>query len=114
MWIRQFAEELPPSLDPLLILWCHYHVMAEDFDRTLPGRWSQRDADTWEVDPRYIGESRRHARDLVVRMGLSDAREARKAAARMRHHQHQEIASRYPIREIVPSWDGQRRGSFEV
>lgn len=42
--------------------WVRYHAHTEDFDRSLPGRWSDLGTRaTWLVDPRYRRDSARYA-----------------------------------------------------
>lgn len=69
------------------LLWhVEYHYRAEAYDRTLPGRWSEHDPDTWLPAPWARGESLRGARRIlrdiqgrtgfVLRPGSAPGREA--------------------------------------
>ncbi len=52
----------------LLRAWAEYHVRAEEFDRTLPGAWSERDPDEWMPFPHVRGQSIVFARRLLAEL----------------------------------------------
>lgn len=46
-----------------------YAVAVEEFDRTLPGGWSEYDRDVWQVASSHVWESNRNARvarDMIL------------------------------------------------
>ncbi|HEY3499536.1 MAG TPA: hypothetical protein VGK73_32825 [Polyangiaceae bacterium] len=66
---RPELEELlctpaPPSREEqgAFLLWATYYVSTENFDRTLPGVWSQHDRDVWM--PFDMRSSQRHAHTM--------------------------------------------------
>ena len=98
-WIRQYIGSIPEP-DPVLVLWCHYHVATEDYDRRMPGRWSKHDPESWEVDPGhgYRGLSIGFARRTMEQLGLKAApREAKTAAGKMGYRAQKAMTERYSL-----------------
>ena len=61
--------------------WVRYYVMAEEYDRTLPGGWSPHDSNMWLPHPSVKAQSSRHATERIRRMD-PEARKDQKAKRR--------------------------------
>lgn len=56
-------------------LWLNYFILTEEFDRTLPGRWSTYDRDTWlpasmSVSSRFASALERRTNEAIQCMQL--------------------------------------------
>lgn len=65
---QYLGEFIKPSgaYKEVLDAWCEYHRITEEFDRTLPH--TMRDGIAYPVEGPAMRESRRHAREIYMRM----------------------------------------------
>ncbi len=96
--------------DIALHLWCLYFATTEDFDRKLPGCWSDWSPDEWMPRHDYRASSTVFARDMDRRVkgwlsqleiSREDSDAARNRALKFSHRTNVELASFVKITESL-------------
>ena len=75
--------------------WLEYYVTTEDYDRSLPGRWSPHDPDCWMPAPQVRKLSIDFAHETLKRLKLdTDGSRTRREVGRMTYTQQRELLKR--------------------
>ena len=94
-----WGERPAPSRDYAwsFYAWLTYYVITEEFDRTLPGRMSERDADSWLVRLDYRTQSSVFAHRMRQEILGDSSTEGRQAAERLRMREADEELERRAV-----------------